>query len=268
MNPPQVIAIIGAGGIGLAVARRLAPGRTLFLADNSEKTLTAAKETLQNEGYNVEARVLDVADPQAVVAFAQETAACGHLAAVVCTAGLTPSGSTKLIFDVNLVGMAVVIEAFSRVVQTGTSLVCISSMAGHMGPPLSQALQNHLATAPAHQLLQHDELALDVAPPMAYVTSKSANLLRVQAAARAYARKGARINTVSPGVISTDAGREQMAAGAAKFVQASPVGRVGTPQDIVNAVAFLISADAAFITGTDILVDGGVVAARKFPDTP
>ncbi|KAF3017045.1 hypothetical protein E8E14_002642 [Neopestalotiopsis sp. 37M] len=267
MNPPQVVAVIGAGGIGLAVARRLAPGRTLFLADNSEKTLTTAKETLQKEGYSVETRTLDVSDPQAVVIFAKETSIRGHLAAVVSTAGLSPSSSSKLIFNVNLVGTAAVIEAFLRVAQSGTSLVCISSMAGHMGPPPSQALRDHLATAPVHQLLQHDELALDTVPHMAYTTTKNANLIRVQAAARAYGRKGARINSVSPGVISTDAGREQIAAGAAKFVAASPAGRVGTPQDIVNAVAFLVSADAAFITGTDILVDGGVVAAYKFPET-
>ena len=255
--------------MGLAVARRLGVARRLYLADFSNEILSAAQETLVNEGYTVEIFQVDVSDYTSVSRFAQAAASHGPIEAVIHTAGLSPSaGSAQKILHVDLLGTANALDAFLEVSQSGTSMVCIASMAGYMGSGLPAELERHLATAPRDQLLEHAALKIDEADPhgpaRAYGLSKRGNLLRVQASAKAWGRAGGRVNSVSPGVISTSAGRQEINGPAGKFIALSPVGRVGTPQDIVNAVSFLASAESSFITGNDILVDGGVVSSLKW----
>ncbi|KAE8164800.1 hypothetical protein BDV40DRAFT_310470 [Aspergillus tamarii] len=265
----KTIAVIGCGGMGLAIARRLGVGRRLFIADFSNETLSAARETLVNEGYMVEIFQVDVSDYESVRRFAHAAASHGPIEAVVHTAGLSPStGCAQKILEVDLLGTANALDAFLEVAQSGTSMVCIASMAGHMGSGLPSELERHLATASREQLLEHAALKIDAADPhgpaRAYGLSKRGNLLRVQASAKAWGRVGARVNSVSPGVISTSAGRQEINGPAGKFIALSPVGRVGTPQDVVNAVSFLASAESSFITGNDILLDGGVVSSLKW----
>ncbi|KAL2829611.1 short-chain type dehydrogenase/reductase [Aspergillus pseudoustus] len=263
------IAILGCGGMGLAIARRLGVGRRLFVADFSNEILSEAQEALKNEGYTVEISQVDVSDYSSVSRFAQAAASHGPIEAVIHTAGLSPSAScAQKILEVNLLGTANALDAFLEVAQSGTSMVCIASMAGHMGSGLPSELEHHLATTPRSQLLDHVALEIDGADPQgsarAYGLSKRGNLLRVQASSKAWGRIGGRVNSVSPGVISTGAGRQEINGPAGKFIALSPVGRVGTPQDIVNAVSFLISAESSFITGSDILVDGGVVPSLRW----
>ncbi|KAJ5770095.1 uncharacterized protein N7511_002146 [Penicillium nucicola] len=263
------IAVLGCGGMGLAIARRLGVGRRLFIADCSNEILSAAQETLANDGYMVEPLQVDVSDYASVSRFAQAAASHGPIEAIIHTAGLSPSaGCAQKILEVDLLGTANALDAFLEVAQSGTSMVCIASMAGHMGPGLPSELERHLALAPRTQLLEHAALKIDEADPhgsgRAYVLSKRGNVLRVQASAQAWGRVGGRVNSVSPGVISTSAGRQEIDGPAGKYIALSPVGRVGTPQDIVNAVAFLASPESSFITGNDILVDGGVVSSLKW----
>ena len=177
--------------------------------------------------------------------------------------------TAKQIYDVDLLGTANIIEAFEAVASPGTSLICVSSMAAHLAP-LSSDLEKHLATAPLDQLLQHKEIDFDSpgANQMAYAISKRGNHLRVQAAARAWGSKGARVNTISPGVISTTMGRQELqgpsGARAQAMVELSAARRMGTPDDIAGVAAFLAGPESSFITGTDILVDGGAVSAQRW----
>jgi NAD(P)-dependent dehydrogenase (short-subunit alcohol dehydrogenase family) len=265
----KVVAIIGCGGIGLAIARRLGVGRQLWLADYSETLLVAAQRALGDEGYSVQTTIMDVFDYASVSKFAEAAAAAGALETVVLTAGLSPTaGNVSRIYKVNLLGTANVINAFLDVAKLGMSLTCISSMAGHMGPGLASDLERHLGTAPRDELLSHSGLTIDDAESYsagrAYGLSKRGNLLRVRAAVGAWGRRGARINTFSPDVISTGMGQQEIAGGAGKFIASSPAERLGIPQDIVNAVAFLASPESSFITGSDLLVDGGVVSSFKW----
>ena len=255
--------------MGLAIARRLGAGRRLYVADFSTEILSAAREALTNDGYSVETMQVDVSEYESVKQFARAAASQGPIEAIVHTAGLSPSaGSAQRILQVDLLGTANALDAFLEVAQPGTSMVCIASMAGHMGSGLPSELERHLATASRDQLLDHAALKIDLADPhgpaRAYGISKRGNLLRVQASAKAWGCVGASVNSVSPGVISTGAGRREIEGPAGKFVASSPVGRVGTPQDIVNAVAFLASPESSFITGNDILVDGGVVSSVRW----
>ncbi|MDQ0948877.1 NAD(P)-dependent dehydrogenase (short-subunit alcohol dehydrogenase family) [Streptomyces phaeochromogenes] len=261
----DVVVVTGAGGMGLAVARRLGNGRSLLLADASAQGLDRAVAALTDEGYAVRGMVTDVSDSGAVHELAEAAAAQGRVAAVVHTAGVSPAtGPAKTIVEVNLLGTAHVIDAFETVATRGTSLVVISSMAGHVAS-LSREEEAALATAPIEDLLGLDVVtAIGDDAQTAYIVTKRANHVRVQAAALAWNLRGARVNSVSPGVIATAMSRAEAAspsgAHMTQMLEASGSGRVGTPGEIADAVAFLTGPESSYITGTDLLVDGGQAA--------
>jgi NAD(P)-dependent dehydrogenase (short-subunit alcohol dehydrogenase family) len=266
--PASALVVIGAGGMGLAVARRLASGRRLLLADYSEASLEAALTALRGEGHSAEGHPVDVSDRGSVDKLATAAGSVGRVDAVIHTAGVSPVTATaRQIYQVDLLGTAHVIDAFLPVASPGTSLVCVASMAGHFAS-LPADLEWHLATAPAGELLTHEGIDLDADPGTAYVVAKRGNQLRVQAAAHAWGRVGARLNTISPGVISTPMGQAELQGPMGAFIQSmieeSGARRVGTPDDIAAAAAFLTGPDSSFITGNDILVDGGAVAAQRW----
>ncbi|MGP0030048.1 MAG: SDR family oxidoreductase [Acidimicrobiales bacterium] len=269
----RVLVVIGTGGMGVAVARRLGGGRHLLLADASDAAVGAAVATLRDEGHDVEGHVVDVVDRAAVEQLAAAAAGAGPIDAVIHTAGVSPVTATaRQIFRVDLLGTAHVVDAFLPVSGHGTSLVCISSMAGHLGS-LSAAFEHHLARAPTDELLGHAEIDLDGADPgLAYVVAKRGNQLRIQAAAQAWGARGARLNTISPGVISTPMSAAELsgASGAhmRAMIESSGAGRLGTPDDIAAAVEFLAGPASSFITGNDVLVDGGAVAAQRWGSAP
>ncbi|KAF9878003.1 short-chain dehydrogenase reductase sdr [Colletotrichum karsti] len=269
MLSTNVLVVIGSGGMGLPIARRLGVGRQVLLADFSADNLSTAEKALLDEGYSVHTAHLDVANFTSVSELAQKAATLGNVETIIHAAGVGPSaGSARRVYEIDLLGTVNVIEAFLPVVQAGSNLVCISSMAGHLCPPLDPEFERHLATAPREQVLVHESLNIDEPGPQAaaaaYGLSKRGNIVRVQASAGAWGLKGARINSVSPGVISTELGRQEMAGPAGKFVKSSPAGRAGSPEDIVNAVSFLVNPASCFITGADILVDGGAASSVRW----
>ena len=266
----KVLVIIGAGGMGLAVARRLGAGRTVLLADIGEDALKAAERTLSDEGLTVATQVVDVTSTASVQYLARTAQAAGEVDQVVHTAGLSPvQAPAQAILKVDLLGVALVLDAFAPVIATGGAGVVIASMAGHIAAALTPEQENALAGTPADQLLQLPFLSPDTVtdPAAAYGIAKRANHVRVAAASTAWGERGARLNSISPGVISTPMGQQELAGQAGQLIRAlvdaSGTGRLGTPGDIAAATAFLLGPDASFITGTDLLVDGGVVAAVK-----
>lgn len=274
--PRDVVVVIGAGGMGLAVARRLGSGRTLLLADIGAKTVDAAASTLRTEGHEVVAHQVDVSDGDQVERLAGAARALGAVRHLVHTAGLSPvQASAESVLRVDLVGVALVLEAFAPVVEPGGAAVVIASMAGHLAPPVDPEDERRLARAPARDLLG---LACVRAfatgdSGLAYAFAKQANLVRVRVASVAWGRRGARVNSISPGVISTPMGEAELSGPVGEMMRgmiaASGTGRVGTPDDIAAAVAFLVGPQASFVTGTDLLVDGGVVGAlRSGPSSP
>lgn len=264
-----VLTVIGAGGMGLAVARRVASGHHLLLADFDESALTGAAEQLRDEGFDVTAQHVDVSTRTGVAALADRAAELGPVRAVVHTAGLSPEqASAQAVLAVDLVGTALVLDEFARVVSGGAAGVMIASMAGHMAMDAVPAEQvPALLTAPAEELFDLPGGAFRAEPAAAYAFAKRANQLRVQAAAGEWGRRGARVNSISPGIISTAMGRQELDGGSGSdmrgMIESSPTGRVGTAQDIAAVVEFLLSPAAGFVTGTDLLVDGGVVAATR-----
>jgi NAD(P)-dependent dehydrogenase (short-subunit alcohol dehydrogenase family) len=265
MNEQDVVVVTGAGGMGLAVARRLGSGRTVILADALPDTLDRAVAALRAEGYAATGHLTDVADAGATDGLAKAAAARGRVTAVVHTAGVSAATSTAArILRVDLAGTAHVIGAFEKVATRGTALVCVASMAGHYAS-LSARDEAALATVPAGDLLALDVVrAVGDDPMAAYILAKRGNQVRAQAAALAWNRLGARVNTVSPGVIATAMARSEAQSATGEhmmaMLDACGAGRTGTPGEIAEAVAFLTGPGSLYITGTDLLVDGGQAA--------
>jgi NAD(P)-dependent dehydrogenase (short-subunit alcohol dehydrogenase family) len=262
--------VIGAGSIGQAIARRTGAGKHVLLADFSETNLQNATTALQDAGHTVSTQRVDVSDTESVRALAQAAAGLGDVVQVISTAGVSPvQAPAEAVLAVDLYGTAVVLEEFGTVIAPGGAGVHISSMAGHMPPPLDPETAHALAFTPVEELLALPVLAPDAVPNSgaAYAISKQANHLRVQAAAVPWGDRGARVNCISPGIILTPLARDEMsgpgAEGYQRMIEVSAAGRVGTADEVATAAAFLLGPDAGFITGTDLLIDGGVIAALR-----
>lgn len=264
----HVVVVIGVGGMGQAVASRIGPGTRLVVADRDEKALKAVADRLDGEGYRVSAQPVDVASRTSVAALAELAASLGEVRSIVHTAGLSPvQAPVPAILAVDLLGVALVLEEFGAVVAPGGAAVVIASMAGHMVPafPSDQAVQ--LATTPADELLALPlcDAANFPNSGAAYAFAKRANLLRVRAASGTWAARGARVNSISPGVIATPMGQAELDSESGEamrgLVEASNAKRLGTAADIAAAAEFLLGPSSSFVSGTDLLVDGGVVAA-------
>ncbi|AWL34523.1 SDR family oxidoreductase [Streptomyces albidoflavus] len=265
----NVVVVIGVGGMGEAIARRQGPGNRLLLADFDEATLAAVAERLRGQGHEVVTQAVDVSSASSVTALAEAAAGLGPVTQVVHTAGLSPvQASPAAVLRVDLLGTALVVEEFGHVVAPGGAGVVIASMAGHMlRTPLTAEQESALAHTPAGELLRLPFADPEALGQGAYGLAKYGNRLRVQAASAAWGARGARINSVSPGVIATPMGQQELDGASGRtmraMVTASGTGRLGTPEDIAEAAAFLLGPGASFITGNDLLVDGGVVAALR-----
>ncbi|KAF7557071.1 hypothetical protein G7Z17_g894 [Cylindrodendrum hubeiense] len=262
--------IIGAGGMGLAIARRLGAGQRVIIADYSEAVLNSAANTLRNDGHEIETQTVDVSDYESVEKLAKFASGKSRLQTVVNTAGISPAmGTARQVYEVDLLGTANVIDAFLEVMPSGSSLTSIASIAGHMmQKAISPELEKHLATCPREQLLTHEAIDLEGSTAMAYGIAKWGNVVRVQAAVRKGQEHGVRLNTVSPGVIKTAMVRKELESAAGDqirhMIKESPVSRAGCSDDIAALVAFLSSPEASFIDGADFVIDGGFSAASRF----
>jgi NAD(P)-dependent dehydrogenase (short-subunit alcohol dehydrogenase family) len=272
----KVIVTVGVGGMGSAITRRIASGFRVLLADYDEELLARVRSALEGDGYDVTSAVTDVSSRTSVADLARVAAELGSVSHLVHTAGLSPAkSSAAAILQVDLAGVAFSVEEFGKVIAPGGSGVVIASMAGTLGASrLTPDMERALSITPADDLLSLPFLdsALAQTPADAYMVAKRANQLRMAHAALAWGRRGARINSISPGIISTPQGRDELAGKSGdsmrRMIGASPAGRTGTPGDIAAAAAFLLSPDADFITGTDLLVDGGTTAAIRLAPHP
>ncbi len=235
------IVVGGASGIGAAVAAVL-PGETII-------------------GDRVGGDVhCDLTDSASLIRLASSV---DHLDALVVTAGVSPAtADAHAIFDVDLAGMARVLQAFESLVAPGSGAVCVASMAGHLGvwPATTiRQLDDPLSTPDA---------GLTSDPSTAYMLAKLGVIRLVRRTAPEWGRRGARIVSVSPGVVETPMGNLESAGtgGTAEIAHGSALGRIGQPEELAAVIAFLCSDQASYITGTDILVDGGAVAAIERQD--
>jgi NAD(P)-dependent dehydrogenase (short-subunit alcohol dehydrogenase family) len=258
--------VIGAGGMGLAVARRLAQRHRILLPDIDGAKAAAAAELIRGEGADAEGIRCDVTDSASVEGLAGRVRDMGGLGVLVHVAGLSPSaGSFDQIVNVNLRGPALVAEALLPLARQGSAAILIASLAAHgfrgdeavkavLHDPTNPELSRRLADLVGEE---------NATPAMGYVLSKAGLLAYARQSAAAWGLRGARIVSLSPGMIATPMGAREFeqSAGKRQLFEKTPLKREGTMHEIADAVEFLASDRASFISGTDLLVDGGLAGA-------
>jgi NAD(P)-dependent dehydrogenase (short-subunit alcohol dehydrogenase family) len=267
----QVIVVIGAGSIGQAIARRVSAGKHVMLADLRRGNADVAAEVLSNAGFEVSTTTVDVSSRDSVHALVQTAMALGDITGMIQAAGVSPSqASPATILAVDLYGTALVLEEFGNVITSGGAGVVIASQSGHRLGALTAEQDRALAMTPTDELLDLPMLQPEqVTDPLhAYQLSKRGNALRVMAEAVRWGKRGARVNTISPGIIITPLAKDELTGprseGYRRMIDLCPAGRAGTPDEVGTVGALLMGPDGAFITGSDFLMDGGVTAAYRF----
>jgi NAD(P)-dependent dehydrogenase (short-subunit alcohol dehydrogenase family) len=269
----DVIVVIGAGQIGQAIARRVGVGKHVLLADMHLGNANAAAEVMANAGYEVSVASVDASLRESVHALVGRATSLGAVTGLIHAAGVSPSqASPAMILKVDLYGTALVLEEFGNVISNGGTGIVIASQSGHRLPPLSVDQNKALATTPVEELLRLPFLQPEQVKDSlhAYQISKRGNSLRVMAEAVRWGKRGARVNTISPGIVMTPLARDELTgprgAGYRRMIEVCAAGRAGTPDEVGTIAALLMGPDGGFITGSDFLMDGGVTAAYWYGD--
>ena len=269
----EVVVVIGPGQIGQAIARRVGFGKHVLLADQRPENAQAAAEVLGNAGYDVSVTTVDVSSRADVRALIETARKAGQVTRLIHAAGVSPSqASVATILKVDLYGTALVLEEFGNVIERSGSGVVIASQSGHRLPPLTVEENKALATTAVEELLSLPFLQLNRVTDTlhAYQISKRGNSLRVMAQAVPWGKRGARINTISPGIIMTPLAKDELTGprgeGYRRMISLSAADRAGTPDEVASVAALLMGPDGGFITGSDFLMDGGVTAAYWYGD--
>ncbi len=264
----SVMLLTGAGQIGMAIARRMGYGMRIVIGDRNMANAEAIARTMSEAGFDTMAVQMDLSSRESIqhlLAVAQEQ---GDIRMLVNAAGVSPSQAPiEAILRVDLYGTAVLLEEVGRVIAPGGVGVTISSQSGHRMPALTPEQDEALATTPAEQLL-----ALDLLQPAnirdtlhAYQLAKRCNVKRVMAEAVKWGERGARINSISPGIIVTPLALDEFRGPRGDFYKnmfaKCPAGRPGTADEVANVAELLMSDRGAFITGADFLADGGATAS-------
>ncbi|GFO67781.1 short-chain dehydrogenase [Geomonas limicola] len=264
----DVMILVGAGQIGMAIARRMGFGMKIVVGDYKMENAEAVAQIMTNAGFEVVPFEMDLSSRASILNMIAEAQKHGEISMLINSAGLSPSQApVEAILKVDLYGTAILLEEVGKVIKRGGVGVTISSQSGHRMPALSAQIDEQLATTPTEELL-----ALDVLQPEniqstlhAYQMSKRCNVKRVMAEAVKWGERGARINSISPGIVVTPLAIDEFNGPRGDFYKNMfancPAGRPGTADEIANVAELLMSHQGAFITGADFLVDGGATAS-------
>jgi len=267
----NVTVLVGAGSIGLAIARRVSAGGHIVLADYRVENAERARKLLEDAGFECSTVKCDLGSKDDIIQLVEHAASKGEILRVVNAAGVSPSqASVEEILRVDLYGTSVLLEEFGKVIAEGGSGVVISSQSGHRLPALSLEQNEALATTPVEELLQLPFLKEIDDTLKAYQYSKRCNVLRVMYEATRWGKRGATINSISPGIIITPLANDELHGprkeGYLKMIEGMPARRAGTPDEVGDLAEFLMSSRGRFISGADFLIDGGCTASYWYGD--
>ena len=270
MKKKEVVVVIGAGAIAQAIARRVGTGRHIILSGRRIANLENVADTLRRAGFDCSVAQVDASDRNMVKKLAQLAAETGEVKYLIHTAGLSPSqDSAEAILKVDLYGTAVVLEEFGKIITENGSGITIGSQSAFRLPvdEFTQEQADLLATLPPEELLNLPFVKSITDPLKAYQVSKRANAFRVIYEAVNWAKRGARVNQVSAGIIFTPLAYDELnsperGAFYRNMLEKSPAGRGGTPDELGDFCAFVMN--ATYISGSDLLIDGGVTASYKY----
>ena len=262
---------MGAGSIGLAIIRRISAGKHIVLADYSQQNAEQAATTLENAGFECSVLRCDLGSKEDILRLVEYATAKGPVTNVVCAAGMSPSQApVEEILRVDLYGTSVLLEEFGKVIAEGGSGVIISSQSGHRLPALPHEQNEALATTPVDELLELPFIAAIDDTLKAYQYSKRCNVLRVMMEATRWGRRGAMVNSISPGIIITPLANDELHGprkeGYLRMIEGMPARRAGTPDEVGDLAEFLMSSRGRFISGADLLIDGGCTASYWYGD--
>lgn len=264
----DVLLLTGAGQIGTAIARRVGAGMKIIVGDRKLEQACAAADLLTNAGFDALAVETDISSRDSIKKAIAEGQKYGEIAVLVNAAGVSPSqASTETILHVDLYGTAVLLEETGKVIKNGGAGVTISSQSGHRMEALGAERDELLACSPCEKLLELDFLQPENIPDTlrAHQLAKRCNVKRVMAEAVKWGQRGARINSISPGIIVTPLAVDEFNGPRGDFYRnmfaQSPAGRPGTADEVASFAELLLGPQGAFITGADFLIDGGATAS-------
>ena len=264
----NVMLLTGAGQIGMAIARRVGYGMKIVIGDKRRENAEAIADTMNKAGFTTVPVEMDLSSRASILALIDSAQQYGEISMLVNAAGVSPSqASIETILKVDLYGTAVLLEEVGKVISKGGVGVTVSSQSGHRMPALGIELDEQLATAPTEELLTLEALQpQNIRDTLhAYQMAKRCNVKRVMAEAVKWGNRGARINSMSPGIIVTPLALDEFNGPRGDFYRnmfaKCPAGRPGTADEVANVAELLMSDRGAFITGADFLIDGGATAS-------
>ncbi|WP_201754669.1 SDR family oxidoreductase [Pseudoflavonifractor sp. 60] len=262
----HVMLLAGAGQIGMAIARRMGAGMKIVIGDKRLEKAKNIETILTNAGFDAEATEMDLSSRVSIRHFIAEGQKFGPVTMLVNAAGVSPSQApVETILKVDLYGTAVLLEEVGKIIAPGGVGVTISSQSGHRMPALPPQVDEQLACSPADELLELEVLQNIEDTLHAYQLAKRCNEKRVMAEAVKWGERGARINSISPGIIVTPLAIDEFNGPRGDFYKnmfaKCPAGRPGTADEVANVAELLMSGAGAFITGADFLIDGGATAS-------
>ena len=264
----DVMILTGAGQIGMAIARRMGYGMKIVIGDKKPENAKAIAKIMNDAGFDVEAMEMDLSSRESIKNLITKAQEYGEIAMLVNAAGVSPSQAPiEAILKVDLYGTAVLLEEVGKVIREGGVGVTISSQSGHRMPALTPEEDEQLACTPTEELLKLDILQPENIKDTlhAYQMAKRCNEKRVMAESVKWGQKGARVNSISPGIIVTPLAIDEFNGPRGDFYKnmfaKCPAGRPGTADEVANVAELLMSDKGAFITGADFLIDGGATAS-------
>ena len=264
----DVMILTGAGQIGMAIARRMGYGKKIVIGDKKPENAQAIAKIMNDAGFDVEAMEMDLSSRESIKNLIAKAQGYGDISMLVNAAGVSTSQAPiEAILKVDLYGTAVLLEEVGKVIKEGGVGVTISSQSGHRMPALTPEEDEQLACTPTEELLKLDILQPENIKDTlhAYQMAKRCNEKRVMAESVKWGEKGARINSISPGIIVTSLAIDEFNGPRGDFYKnmfaKCPAGRPGTADEVANVAELLMSDKGAFITGADFLIDGGATAS-------
>lgn len=267
----EVCVLLGAGSIGQAIIRRTGAGKHLVLADLRIENAEKAAKILDDAGFETSTISVNLGSRDDILRLIEHSQKFGAVKYLVNAAGVSPSqASVKDILRVDLYGTAVLLEEFGKIIADGGSGVVISSQSGHRLGALTEEQNTQLATSPTEELLTLPFITAITDTLKAYQYSKRCNVLRVMYEATRWGKRGATINSISPGIIITPLANDELhgprGEGYRKMLSLCPAKRAGTPDEVGDMAAFLMGDKGRWISGSDFLIDGGTTASYWYGD--
>lgn len=264
----DVMILTGAGQIGMAIARRMGYGKKIVIGDKKPENAQAIAKIMTEAGFDAEAMEMDLSSRESIKNLIAKTQEYGDITMLVNAAGVSPSQAPiEAILKVDLYGTAVLLEEVGKVIKEGGVGVTISSQSGHRMPALTPEEDEQLACTPTEELLNLEILQPENIKDTlhAYQMAKRCNEKRVMAESVKWGEKGARVNSISPGIIVTPLAIDEFNGPRGDFYKnmfaKCPAVRPGTADEVANVAELLMSDKGAFITGSDFLIDGGATAS-------